>query len=108
MRPNSDLLSYAAFAVAQRIEKSDLLDPDLLVELRPVCLPSDDLVHYGLLYYKAVGEECFTFLHFLAGNDGDRSAALIEKLQQDMGGWGYGECKPNFLVLRHLEALLLA
>lgn len=104
----SDHLSYAAYAVAQRMEKTGLLDPDLLVELRPVCLPGNEHIHYVLLYYNAVGEKPFAFLHFMENSQGDKSAALIEKMQEDMGGWGYREFMPNFLIIRHLEALILA
>lgn len=107
MDPVSDNLSYAAYAVAQRMEKTGLLDPDLLVELRPVCLPGNEHIHYALLYYTHAAEEPFVFLHFMAEDEGDKSAALIETIQEHLGGWGYRELMPNHLIIRQLKALIL-
>lgn len=98
----------AAHKVAKRIEKYGLTDPDWFVELRPVCMPNSDDVDYALLYYKTPDstEKAFTFLHFIASKKGGKSAAVVEQLQVELGGWGYGGLKPNSELLRHLPILV--
>jgi hypothetical protein len=100
------LTSPEAFAAARRIEQIGLLDPNFWVQLMPVWMPETSRLNYVLRYYATQdAEEPIALVHFMESKKLGKSAAFIVQLQQALGGWGWGEFKANFLLVRVLPTL---